>query len=94
MIDKERIKAEAEKFFEWPSKEKTYVTTVSMLIFANVIAEMARDEEREACAKACEDAWKETLCGADRASWNAAVNSCAAGIRERSNAIYPADSAG
>lgn len=50
MIDKERIKAEAEAFFEWPSKEKTYVTTTSMLIFANVIAEMARAEEREACA--------------------------------------------
>lgn len=56
MIDKERIKAEAEAFFEWPSKDKTYVTTTSMLIFANVIAEMARAEEREACAKGCDAA--------------------------------------
>ena len=49
MIDKERIKAEAEAFFEWPSKDKAYVTTTSMLIFAATIAEMSRTEEREAC---------------------------------------------
>ena len=55
MIDKDRVKEEADAFFEWPSKDKTYVTTTSMLIFTNVIAEMARAEEREACAKDCEN---------------------------------------
>jgi chloramphenicol 3-O-phosphotransferase len=54
MIDKDRINAEAEAFFDWPGKEKTHVTTTSMLIFANVIAEMARAEEREACAALCD----------------------------------------
>ena len=54
MIDKERIKAEAEAFFEWPSNDKTYVTTTSMLIFANVIAEMVREDARESCAKSCD----------------------------------------
>ncbi len=47
MIDKKRIEEEAQHFFEWPTKDKTYVTTVSMLIFANVIAEMVRKEEFE-----------------------------------------------
>jgi|ERR1035437_2614457 hypothetical protein len=54
MIDKKRIEEEAEHFFEWPTKDRTFVTRTSMLIFANVIAEMAREEEREACANVCE----------------------------------------
>ena len=53
-MDKQRIKDEADAFFEWPTHDKTHVTTTSMLIFAGVIAEMARAEEREACAVAAE----------------------------------------
>jgi hypothetical protein len=44
MIDKKRIETEADAFFEWPTKERTYVTRTSMLIFAGVIAEMVRTE--------------------------------------------------
>lgn len=47
MIDKDRIKAEAEAFFDWPTSDKSKVTTASMLIFAGVIAEMARKEALE-----------------------------------------------
>ena len=91
MIDKERIKAEAEAFFEWPSKEKTYVTTTSMLIFANVIAEMARAEEREACAKAVEARGKAKKNGEWKGN-NHAASSFAECIRMRSNAgIHRAD---
>ena len=82
MIDKDRIKAEAEAFFEWPSKDKMYVTTVSMLIFANVIAEMAREEERNECAKVAEG-------GAflhDDAPDARFGKACAKAIRMRSNA--------
>lgn len=44
MIDKKRIEAEAENFFEWPTEDHSFVTRTSMLIFANVIAEMVRSE--------------------------------------------------
>lgn len=44
MIDKKRIETEAEHFFAWPTDDRTYVTRTSMLIFANVIAEMVRAE--------------------------------------------------
>ena len=47
-MDKQRIKEEADAFFEWPSDDRTYVTTTSMLIFAGVIAEMAGRELRGA----------------------------------------------
>lgn len=43
-MDKQRIREEAEAFFEWPTPDKTYVTTTSAIIFATVIAEMARQE--------------------------------------------------
>lgn len=48
MIDKKRIEEEAAHFFQWPDpKDKAFVTTASCLIFAGVIAEMVRAEERE-----------------------------------------------
>lgn len=88
MIDKDRIKAEADAFFEWPSKDKMYVTTTSMLIFTNVIAEMARTEEREACARVCEahaEGWEKNPGNNPSAGFIAASN-CACDIRTRSNA--------
>lgn len=51
----ERIQKEADAFFEWPTSDKAHVTTTSTLLFARVIAEMAKAEEREACAKLCEE---------------------------------------
>ena len=51
-MNKARIKEEAEHFFEWPDpKRRDHVTLASCLIFAEVIAGMAVDAEREACAK-------------------------------------------
>ena len=52
-MDKERIRDEAEAFFEWPTHDKTHVTTTSMLIFAGVIAGMAAEE-----AVRAEKAWR------------------------------------
>lgn len=84
-MEKERIKAEADAFFEWPTNDKTHVTTTSMLIFANVIAEMARAEEREACATVCDQGLHQVR----ENGWIDAANElarCAAAIRARSNA--------
>ena len=54
-MNKARIKEEAEHFFEWPDpKRRDHVTLASCLIFAEVIAGMAVDAEREACAKVTE----------------------------------------
>jgi hypothetical protein len=51
-MNKARIKEEAEHFFEWPDpKRRDHVTLASCLIFAEVIAGMAVDAEREECAK-------------------------------------------
>ena len=56
-MNKARIKEEAEHFFEWPDpKRRDHVTLTSCLIFAEVIAGMAVDAEREACAQVCVDA--------------------------------------
>ena len=51
MIDKERIKKEADAFFEWPTQDKSTVSTVSMLLFCNLIAEMVRAEIAREIAK-------------------------------------------
>jgi hypothetical protein len=51
-MNRARIKEEAEHFFEWPDpKRRDHVTLTSCLIFAEVIAGMAVDAEREECAK-------------------------------------------
>lgn len=51
-MNKARIKEEAEHFFAWPDpKRRDHVTLTSCLIFAEVIAGMAVDDEREECAK-------------------------------------------
>jgi hypothetical protein len=55
-MNKARIKEEAEHFFEWPTNRRDHVTLTSCLIFAEVIAGMAVDAEREACAQVCVDA--------------------------------------
>lgn len=82
MIDKERIKKEADSFFEWPTQNKDHVSTVSMLIFSNVIREMAVAEEREACAKLCDEIANNTE--TDDFALDS-VNAAAAEIRKRSN---------
>jgi len=88
MINKKRINEEANAFFEWPNHDKTYVTTTSMLIFVNMIAEMVRAEEREECAKAAEG----FADNSDDRKWvsgslyDTLRRETAASIRKRSNA--------
>lgn len=49
---KARIAEEAQHFFEWPDpKHRDTVTLTSCVIFASVIAEMARAAERERWVK-------------------------------------------
>lgn len=55
-MDKQRIKDEAEAFFDWPTADKTQVTTTSALIFAHVMAGVAEQEERDAAAEWRKDA--------------------------------------
>jgi hypothetical protein len=39
-ITEQRIKAELEAFIDWPTEDRSYITTASCLIFAKVIAGM------------------------------------------------------
>ena len=83
-MDKQRIKDEAEAFFEWPTTDKTSVTTTSMLIFAGVIAQMAAAEEREACAAAAESLDRSGREWVKDSLWANIKRDTAAAIRARS----------
>lgn len=54
-MDSQRIEKEAKAFFEWPTEDKSAVCTVGAILFAEHIARLATAEERDACAKVCED---------------------------------------
>lgn len=86
MIDKKRIAEEAEHFFEWPDPtNKNQVTLTSCLMFAGVISEMVRAEERERCASLCESIAEVADCTLVKARKDAAINtakSCANLIRK------------
>jgi hypothetical protein len=83
-MNKARIKEEAEHFFEWPDpKRRDHVTLASCLIFAEVIAGMAVDAEREACAKVCDQRKLVTPEWVLDQHYNQATAHCAAAIRER-----------
>lgn len=83
-------------FIEYPEgSEKLYVTTASTLIFAQHIAKMAAEREREACAKVCDTFKSKTLgaqAGPDGELSNVILRQvaylghaeCAAAIRARS----------
>ncbi len=68
-MKKQRIQAEADAFFEWPTADKSYVTTISMLEFASRIADMVRREERAACAEICDQQgleWRDDAAAGDK----------------------------
>lgn len=77
----DEIRAEWDAFIEYPDgSDKLYVTRASALIFARVIAKMAAQQEREACAKECIEI------GATRGASDAAMDMadyCAEAIRAR-----------
>lgn len=61
-------------FIEYPEgSDKLYVTTASTLLFAQHVAKIATEREREACAKVCEDYGTSNT-----------TKACAAAIRARS----------
>lgn len=48
------IERDADAFFEWPTADRTHVSTASMLLFAAMIARKARAAALEEAAKACD----------------------------------------
>lgn len=101
-MTRDDIQKEFDEFIEFPTEEKSFVTTTSALLFAEHIAAMSAKAEREACLLACEaietDRWalykgwspyKGTEDG--RASEHTqgqsdGASDCAAAIKARSNA--------
>lgn len=57
MIDKNKIREEADHFFEWPESapHRLTVSTTSAILFAEYIAEKATKEMREAIEKTIEE---------------------------------------
>ena len=69
------IQKEWDSFIEYPERSnKMYVTTTSALLFAQHIADIAAEKEREACAEECDAL----------ASCEGVAQKCAAAIRARS----------
>ena len=76
-MTKDEIKKEWDAFIEYPEGSgKLYVTTTSALLFAQHIADIAAEKEREACAEECDAL----------ASCEGVAQKCAAAIRARGNA--------
>lgn len=83
-------------FIEFPhGVEKLYVTTASTLIFAQHVAKIAAEREREACAKVCVGISNEAVACSIKHSGNrdktlaffnnsCAAEACADAIRARS----------
>lgn len=85
-MTEDQIRAEWDAFIEHPDgSDKLYVTRASALIFARVIAKMAAQQEREACAKICEMLTKPTtpVPGHPLDAWLLGTLDCAAAIRAR-----------
>ena len=53
-MTRDEIQAEFDEFIEFPGKDKTYVTTVSTLLFAEHIAKMARAQGLREARQVCE----------------------------------------
>ena len=71
-------------FIEYPEgSEKLYVTTASTLLFAQHVAKIAAEREREACATVCDERSDSAAVFAMHREVDEAVK-CAAAIRARS----------
>lgn len=55
MFDNDQIQEEANRFFEWPTDNKTSVTTTSAILFAQHVAKMATEEMRKAIVETIEE---------------------------------------
>ncbi len=60
----EQIKKEWDAFMEFPTADKTLVTTTSALLFAQTIAEMSRKAALTAAIETIERSYKEWRSGA------------------------------
>jgi len=61
-ISRERVQAEADAFFDWPTTDKSSVTTTSCLIFARCIAGMVAAERDSTIAELREECERLTEC--------------------------------
>lgn len=75
MIDKERIKAEAEAFFEWPSKDKTQAIEQWNTRYS---AAQANDDKETMIMRIWEDSGHGTRREDIEAAYNAGVAACLA----------------
>lgn len=55
MIDIVSVSNEANRFFEWPTDNRTSVTTTSAILFAQHVAKMATEELRAAILETIEE---------------------------------------
>ena len=55
MFDNDQIQEEANRFFEWPTDNRTSVTTTSAILFAQHVAKMATEELRAAILETIEE---------------------------------------
>ena len=53
-MTRDDIRTEWDSFIEYPSPERTFVTTTSALLFAEYVVARATAREREACAQIVE----------------------------------------
>lgn len=53
-MTRDEIRTEWEAFIEYPTAERTFVTTTSALMFSEYIAARATAREREACSLLCD----------------------------------------
>ena len=53
-MTRDDIRAEWDSFIEYPSPERTFVTTTSALLFAEYVVARATARERDECAALCD----------------------------------------
>ena len=81
-MTRDEIQAEFDRFIEYPGKDKTYVTTVSTLLFAEHVANMARAQGLREAREVCE-AEQVADTGTDGdVAYNMAIGHCAAAIQQ------------
>lgn len=80
-MTRDEIQAEFDSFIEYPGKDKTYVTTVSTLLFAEHIAKMAQETGRAQGLREAREAVQKRYMG-DNNREDAEVLRCAAAIQQ------------
>ena len=81
-MTRDEIQAEFDEFIEFPGKDKTYVTTVSTLLFAEHIARKARAQGLREAVEVCEAEQVADTGTEGDVAYNMAIGHCAAAIKQ------------